>query len=645
MDIRRSIQIEPTRAWDETFVFLSTFSLLCSLTLLPFEFEHYRRLLHLPHDVSLKSVIILGLLGKTLAVLVLGLAPALVLAWRGWGRVARAVGVGWTVGVMIFLILDLQLQAVTGNHLMHFMLFLSEPNWWWWAGKPLDVEKAFVYRCLVTVLAGLSILGISNLTAQAVARARRSGGARHMVRILGGIWLLLVLGPLVVQRAAPFPLSLFQMSDAAPWTWHIGFRNSHDLLAGIQRRAENLYRQHFRQLHTTTDSSLSLLREHPKHKPNIIVIVIESFRYDALTPEVMPNLWRLAERGARMKTHYAASNSSHYGLFALLYGRSPLNYFSDLDAGLPPTLPFLLSQFGYGTHYLTGSDIRWQQMERYLGSEYFEVKSFVEGLNWERDRRILAASRALLESKKEPLFVFMYLMSTHFNYTFPPEGLVFRPSAPPPTALDSDLSRDRTALHNRYRNSAHYLDSLLGDWLEVLDLDQSLVIVTGDHGESLFDDGTLAHSSRLSAIQTRVPMVMAGPGIPAGLVVERPTSHIDAVPTLLGLLGLPRSSLNILPGFDLMEPHSIGPSYVALVHAKGSENPEDEIALTSGARSYLFRLLRDRSKLLFLGKLGDNGLPVMEPLTDEDGQSFMTWLEDHFYRSTLQNLRRENPDR
>ena len=179
-----------------------------------------------------------------------------------------------------------------------------------------------------------------------------------MVRILGGFWLFFLLGPPVIQRTAPFPLPLFQVSEALPWTWHIGFRNSRELLASIQRRAEELYRRHHRRLHATTDTSLSFLREHPKHRPNIIVIVLESFRYDALTPEVMPNLWKLAARGARMETHYAASNSSHYGLFALLYGRSPLNYFATLDTGLPPTLPFLLRQYGYRTHNLTGSDIR-----------------------------------------------------------------------------------------------------------------------------------------------------------------------------------------------------------------------------------------------------------------------------------------------
>ena len=50
-------------------------------------------------------------------------------------------------------------------------------------------------------------------------------------------------------------------------------------------------------------------------------------------------------------------------------------------------------------------------------------------------------------------------------------------------------------------------------------LDETLVIVTGDHGESIFDDGTLGHSSRYSPAQIEIPLVIAGAGVAVGAVL------------------------------------------------------------------------------------------------------------------------------
>ena len=94
----------------------------------------------------------------------------------------------------------------------------------------------------------------------------------------------------------------------------------------------------------------------------------------------------------------------------------------------------------------------------------------------------------------------------------------------------------RQAWLNRYRNTLGFLDHALADLLKNVDLNDNIVIVTGDHGESFYEDGTWLHSSRQSDIQTQVPMIIAGRGIPPGEVRER-TSHLDMAPTLLHALG------------------------------------------------------------------------------------------------------------
>lgn len=69
--------------------------------------------------------------------------------------------------------------------------------------------------------------------------------------------------------------------------------------------------------------------------------------------------------------------------------------------------------------------------------------------------------------------------------------------------------------------------------------DNALVAVTADHGESLGEHGERTHALFVYEATMRVPWVIAGPGVPAGAVVEAPVSTVDLAPTLLDLAGIP----------------------------------------------------------------------------------------------------------
>jgi len=154
---------------------------------------------------------------------------------------------------------------------------------------------------------------------------------------------------------------------------------------------------------------------------------------------------------------------------------------------------------------------------------------------------VISRAAELLEpGPREPRFVFVFLMSTHFGYHYPTGTGPFEPALPPPNALDLNVGRDREALLNRYRNSAHSVDSLIGSLLDRIDQATTLVVVTGDHGESLFDDGAITHSSLLSEIQTRVPLAISGPGVDRINVQRGPTDHSDIMPTIFWPVGMER---------------------------------------------------------------------------------------------------------
>jgi membrane-anchored protein YejM (alkaline phosphatase superfamily) len=85
-------------------------------------------------------------------------------------------------------------------------------------------------------------------------------------------------------------------------------------------------------------------------------------------------------------------------------------------------------------------------------------------------------------------------------------------------------------------------------------LDDTIVIVTGDHGEEFFEHGYFGHTSNFALEQTHVPFVLGGPGIATG-IEARPTCHVDLAPTLLELCGAdPASRASWSQGENLLAP-------------------------------------------------------------------------------------------
>ena len=69
-------------------------------------------------------------------------------------------------------------------------------------------------------------------------------------------------------------------------------------------------------------------------------------------------------------------------------------------------------------------------------------------------------------------------------------------------------------------------------------LENSLVIVTSDHGEEFFDHGSVSHGMSLYQEQLHVPLILSGPGVSPRTIPDM-VSTVDIVPTLLDLVGLP----------------------------------------------------------------------------------------------------------
>lgn len=105
----------------------------------------------------------------------------------------------------------------------------------------------------------------------------------------------------------------------------------------------------------------------------------------------------------------------------------------------------------------------------------------------------------------------------------------------------SYLAENIEPLKNRYINASHHVDRQIGRLLDYLkasnELDNTILVITGDHGEAFMEKGRWGHNSDFSEEQVKVPLVVSVPG-DSPLVVDYPTSHLDFVGTVLSRLGV-----------------------------------------------------------------------------------------------------------
>jgi arylsulfatase A-like enzyme len=177
-----------------------------------------------------------------------------------------------------------------------------------------------------------------------------------------------------------------------------------------------------------------------------------------------------------------------------------------------------------------------------------------------------------VRSARAPFFLFVNYIDPHFPYT-PPEpyrSRFLRPEnresasrfnaralkrIPPPMRLDPGVL---AALRDLYEGEVAFLDSVVGGLLEDLRrrglADDTIVVVTSDHGENLGEHDLLFHQFSVHESLLRVPLVLVYPkGVPPGRV-STPVSIADVYPTLLGLAGLDVSHKTVLAGRDLLGP-------------------------------------------------------------------------------------------
>jgi arylsulfatase A-like enzyme len=164
-------------------------------------------------------------------------------------------------------------------------------------------------------------------------------------------------------------------------------------------------------------------------------------------------------------------------------------------------------------------------------------------LDWLRERR-----------PDRPFFAFLNYFDAHAPYV-PPPGFRgrfgIRPSTPQDYrfllgSMNAKVKRNVQMALDCYDDCIAFLDDQLGRLLHELQgqglLDNTVVIITSDHGEGFGDHGRYGHAYSLFRDVTGVPLVILSPEAPAGRVVDSPVSLRDLPATVIDQLGLSAGS-------------------------------------------------------------------------------------------------------
>jgi len=151
------------------------------------------------------------------------------------------------------------------------------------------------------------------------------------------------------------------------------------------------------------------------------------------------------------------------------------------------------------------------------------------------------------------LFIWLHLFDVHRPYDeespylglyYPEDKDPYDPALPDPPfprgAMDQNMDtlRDAEYMDAGYKAEVTYTDEILSRVFAIPRLGAGVIAFTADHGECLGEYAIWWDHAGLYPENLKVPMILAGPGVPAGRRVEGPVGHLDIGRTLLDLVGL-----------------------------------------------------------------------------------------------------------
>jgi arylsulfatase A-like enzyme len=271
----------------------------------------------------------------------------------------------------------------------------------------------------------------------------------------------------------------------------------------------------------------------------VVLVTIDCLRADALRPDVMPRLARLAADGLTMTRLYAGGSSTLRSLPLIQRGRLG-------GAAVAERLA------AHGVRTALVFPFRSTELRPEVAPGFRSLHAPEKPVHrWSASDATDLALAELDANAAAPLYLWLHYFDAHQPYERPLDGAP-RP-LPPLPGLD--------AASAEYLGELAYIDRQLGRLLDALAakgrLARTLIVVTSDHGEGLGEHGITQHSVSGYEALVHVPAILVGPGIAPGRY-DQLTSHRDLPATVLGAFQLAdadaermgRSWLRLRAGLD-----------------------------------------------------------------------------------------------
>src|SRR5579863_3451714 len=269
---------------------------------------------------------------------------------------------------------------------------------------------------------------------------------------------------------------------------------------------------------------------------NVVLIVMESVgaRRFALygSPFENPQMTELSSHAALFKNAYAAEPSTSCAMAALFSSVYPDHDWTSITHLAPALaiagLPAVLAGHGYRTAFIHSGQLIYDREKTFLQTRGFDqIIAEQQDYNAPRDQTLLPETMKWIKADpSKPFFVALWTQDTHHPYL---------------STRHHDYCASQPLL-NQYLNAIDSTTDLIGQLAKALQIiglaDNTLLVITGDHGEAFGEHGVLAHGGNVYDEETRVPLLIVNPKLfPRELVINRVAQQIDLAPTLLGLLG------------------------------------------------------------------------------------------------------------
>ena len=300
-----------------------------------------------------------------------------------------------------------------------------------------------------------------------------------------------------------------------------------------------------------------LARQERAHAPNVLLVTVEGMRADAISAETTPALWQRLPRAYYFTGHRAVSAWTASNIVSILTGVPPFEHgVHTRGNSVPPDVQTPLDDM---------ADAGW----RVGGLQPFMQVNLYQGLGLTVDPgRNLQRWMATHAAARDPFFLWHHYLDTHLPYApsgpFMPDSslrpageeaarrikAVMRQGGIPAGSIQFQPA-DSAYVRSLYEGGFREFDAWFAELWEFLErggLDENtIVILTADHGEEVLERGNVGHASttgdgHLHEEIVRAPLIiwlpehLQPPELPR--TIDQMTSHIDIMPTVASLLGV-----------------------------------------------------------------------------------------------------------